>query len=116
MMNYSGPDKKNSGSSFDNQDFGIYGRGYEGYAHYMQAVKESGSSISDDFPFDDDLLDYSSFETSLNFCAARPEPETGFTIKYGLSIHPPWVQHIYFILIQNRRYVQPQCCKISVYF
>lgn len=57
MMNYSGPDKKNSGSSFDNQDFGIYGRGYEGYAHYMQAVKESGSS-SDDFPFDDDLLDY----------------------------------------------------------
>lgn len=48
MMNYSGPDKKNSGSSFDNQDFGIYGRGYEGYAHYMQAVKESGSS-SDDF-------------------------------------------------------------------
>lgn len=32
MMNYSGPDKKNSGSSFDNQDFGIYGRGYEGYA------------------------------------------------------------------------------------
>lgn len=48
-MNYSGPDKKNSGSSFDNQDFGIYGRGYEGYAHYMQAVKESGSSISDDF-------------------------------------------------------------------
>lgn len=45
MMNYSGPDKKNSGSSFDNQDFGIYGRGYEGYAHYMQAVKESGSSI-----------------------------------------------------------------------
>ncbi len=58
MMNYSGPDKKNSGSSFDNQDFGIYGRGYEGYAHYMQAVKESGSSISDDFPFDDDLLDY----------------------------------------------------------
>ena len=46
MMNYSGPDKKNSGSSFDNQDFGIYGRGYEGYAHYMQAVKESGSSIS----------------------------------------------------------------------
>ena len=24
MMNYSGPDKKNSGSSFDNQDFGIY--------------------------------------------------------------------------------------------
>ena len=52
MMNYSGPDKKNSGSSFDNQDFGIYGRGYEGYAHYMQAVKESGSSISDDFPFE----------------------------------------------------------------
>ena len=43
---------------FDNQDFGIYGRGYEGYAHYMQAVKESGSSISDDFPFDDGLLDY----------------------------------------------------------
>ena len=59
MMNYSGPDKKNSGSSFDNQDFGIYGRGYEGYAHYMQAVKESGSSSDEVFDLDDDgvLLD-----------------------------------------------------------
>lgn len=44
MMNYSGPDKKNSGSSFDNQDFGIYGRGYEGYAHYMQAVKKAAAA------------------------------------------------------------------------
>ena len=39
-------------------DFGYFGKGPSGYAHYMQAVKESGSSISDDFPFDDDLLDY----------------------------------------------------------
>lgn len=41
MMNYSGPDKKNSGSSFDNQDFGIYGRGYKGYAHYIVTTHNS---------------------------------------------------------------------------